>query len=551
MATGSEGERQRRWAGWGFEDVDFEPPAAMLAWLEDRLGPTEPYPRLAPEELDAPPARSLPSLPGPVTTDPLPRLERARGQGLPDLLRLRAGALPAVPDAVAFPADEAAVVSLLEACNQAGMRVIPRGGGTSVTGGVNVVLDDAPTVILDLSHLSGLEELDETSGLATFRAGTTGPGVEAALGEAGFTLGHFPQSWELSTVGGWVATRASGQESLGYGSIADLVAGARVVAPGGRLEIPAFPASAAGPDLRQVVLGSEGRLGVITRATLRVRRAPPPLIVWATVLPTWEAGLEASRDIVQQGVPLHLLRLSNEPETEVAMTVGLAGHRRLAPLVRGWLRLRGIPDRGRGGCLLLLGAAEDEQRLAGVEAWCGSILGRHGGVSLGRRPGRTWVRDRFRHPYLRDALLDRGWATDTLETAAPWSRLAPLAEAVNTALARGLEAEGETVPVLCHVSHPYRDGASLYFTFFFRCPPDADTAVARWARLKRAATDALVEAGGTLSHHHGVGSWHAPWYRGEVGRDGHRLVATAARQLDPRGILQPAALLDPTDRLEA
>lgn len=554
--------RRRRWAGWGFEDVRFEPPAEMVAWLEERVGPAEPFPRVEPSEIAVPEPRAVPEIRGPVSHEPFERLTRARGQGLPDLLRLRAGALPALPDAVVRPDSPDQVEAVLRVCAERGLRVIPRGGGTSVTGGVNVLPDGPPVVVLDLERLTGLEELDETSGLATFAAGTSGPGVERALGDRGFTLGHFPQSWELSTVGGWVAARASGQESLGYGSIQDLVAGVEVVAPAGRLRLPAFPTTAAGPDLRQLVLGSEGRLGVITHVTLRVRKKPPPLTVWASILPTWEQGLEAARELVQAGAPLHLLRLSNEPETEVAMAVGLSGHRRLAPLVRGWLRLRGIPDRGRGGCLLLLGTTGQDRRVRWAEEASHHFVSRHGGVSLSRGPGRHWVRDRFRHPYLRDALLDRGWATDTLETAAPWSRLAELTETVTRAIegalvegdGSGADADGERVASLCHVSHPYRDGASLYFTFFYRCAsdgsPDVERALERWVRIKRAATDALVAGGGTLSHHHGVGRWHAGWLGREIGAEGLGLLASAVRELDPRGILNPGVLLDPLEPLE-
>jgi alkyldihydroxyacetonephosphate synthase len=410
---------------------------------------------------------------------------------------------------------------------------------------VNVPGDDAPVVTLALDALSGLEALDAASGLATFGAGTPGPGIEAALAERRFTLGHFPQSWELSTLGGWIATRASGQESLGYGSIQGLVAGLDLVAPEGRLDLPPLPASAAGPDLRQLAAGSEGRLGVITRATVRVRPKPETLQVRGTLLPTWEAGLAASRELLQQGVPLTLLRLSDEPETEVAMALGLARHAAVAPLVSRWLRLRGV---AQNACLMLYGAAGEARDVRRSLGEARSLLGRHGAVGLGASPGRRWLADRFRHPYLRDALLDLGIATDTLETAAPWSRLPELASRVRAAL---VSVPGLRAAVLCHVSHPYRDGASLYFTFFFGCPGDPDEAIARWAMLKRAATSAILAGGGTLSHHHGVGSWHAPWLEEEVGEAGVRLLRAASASLDPRGILNPHVLLDPRDRLEA
>ncbi len=548
---------RRRLGGWGFEGRTFPPSDELLAWLERRLGaPADAVPPFDPERALAgrsgTPDRPLSDLGVPLSRELLDRLAHARGQGLTDLLRLRTATVPALPDAVARPSDDAELERLLGAASREGVRVVPWGGGTSVTGGVNAPPGEAPVVTADLERLAGLEAFDPVSGLATFGAGTAGPAIEAALaarrddGRPGFTLGHFPQSWELSTLGGWAATRASGQESLGYGDMSDLVAGLELVAPAGRLALPALPASAAGPDLRHLVMGSEGRLGVITRATVRVRRRPETLRVVGTLLPTWDDGLEAARALLQAGVPLDLLRLSDEPETEVALAVGLGGRRGLASLVGGWLRLRGI--RG-SGCLMLTGAAGSLHQVDETLERSGALLRRHGGVSLGAAPGRTWLRDRFRHPYLRDALLDRGLATDTLETAAPWSRLPGLAAEVRRALETALLGEDERVAVLCHVSHPYRDGSSLYFTLFFRCAADPEATVERWARAKRAATDAIVAGGGTLSHHHGIGAWHAPWYAREASAKGVELIAAAAAALDPAGILNPGVLLDPGDRL--
>ncbi|HEY6003716.1 MAG TPA: FAD-binding oxidoreductase, partial [Anaeromyxobacter sp.] len=289
----------------------------MLDWLGERLGPAEALARAPPERIALPPPRPLPRLAAPASADPLDRLRHARGQGFPDLLRLCAGRVAAAPDAVVRPGDEDETAAVLAACAAAGVTVVPFGGGTSVTGGVNAPEDDRPAVALDLERLAGLDGLDERSGLATFGAGTTGPALEAALAERRFTLGHFPQSFELSTLGGWIATRSSGQESLGYGAVADLVAGVALVAPGGRLDLPAMPGTAAGPDLRALVLGSEGRLGVITRATVRVRERRPPLRVTGTLVPSWEAGLDAARGVVRSAVGLALLRLSDEAETEV------------------------------------------------------------------------------------------------------------------------------------------------------------------------------------------------------------------------------------------
>jgi alkyldihydroxyacetonephosphate synthase len=538
---------QRRLGGWGFEGESFPPSAPLLAWLDARLGAATALPAGDPARLHVNPSRPLPALGAHVSLTPHDRLFHACGQGLPDLLRLRLGRVGRAPDAIVRPEGDAEVEAVLAACARAGAVVVPWGGGTSVTGGVNVPEGDRPVVSLDLERLAGVERLDETSGLATVGAGTLGPALEHALGARGFTLGHFPQSWELSSVGGWIVTRSSGQESLGYGSIADLVAGLTVLAPAGRLDLRAVPASAAGPDLRELVLGSEGRLGVVTRAALRVRPRPARVVALGFLVPAWEAGLEAARALVQGEARLTLIRLSDEPETQVAMTLGLSRLGAWAPLAHGWLTLRGMHDRG---CLVLVGAAGSPRHVRREINGARALLRHFGAVGLGAGPGRTWLADRFRHPYLRDALLDRGIATDTLETAAPWSRVAGLARAVQVALTEALQRDGERVAVLCHVSHPYVDGASLYFTVFFRCPSDLDAAVARWATIKRAATAAIVAQGGTLSHHHGVGAWHAPWLEREIGATGMDLLRAAATRLDPAGVLNPHVLLDPLDRLE-
>lgn len=538
---------QRKVGAWGFEGVDYPAPPPLLALLSERIGPAKALPRFDPARFKPPPPRRLPDLRCEPSREDFDRLAHSRGQSLTDLLRLRGGRVPAVADAVLRPASEAEVEQALQACAANEVRVIPFGGGTSVTGGVNVVPGDEPVVSLDLGRLSGLLELDETSGLATLRAGTRGPDVETALARRGFTLGHFPQSFELSTVGGWIATRASGQESLGYGGMERLLAGFELVAPAGRLELAAFPASAVGPDLRQLVLGSEGRLGVITRATLRVRPRRPALTLRGALLPSWEAGVEGAREILKSRIPLDLLRLSDETETEAALALGLSRERPLGRILRRVLSLRGMSERS---CLMLYGASGPELEAGRTLDAATDVLRPRGFVPLGASAGRRWMADRFRLPYLRDALLDHGYATDTLETAAPWSRLANLRTAVGDRIEKAVEAEDERIVSLCHLSHAYLDGASLYFTLFFRCPNDPDQASARWARLKRAATEAVVDGGGTLSHHHGVGMWHAPWYAREVGGFGRRLVAAAAEVLDPKGVLNPHVLLDPADRLE-
>jgi len=537
----------RRLGGWGFEGQSFQPSEQLLRWLGERLGPAL-YP--VPAEAAAPPdlkAVELGDLGADLSRDPFDRLAHARGQGLVDVLRMRGGRVPALPDGVCRPADAEEVAAVLASCSARGIRAIPWGGGTSVTGGVNVLAGDSPVVTIALERMAGLTNLDRRSGLAAFGPGTRGPQVEAALAEHGLTLGHFPQSWELATVGGWVATRSSGQESLGYGRIEDMVAGLELVGPDGRLSLPPRPASAAGPDLGRLIMGSEGRFGVITEATLRVRRRPEMTVVVGALFPDLGRALDAIHELIVDSVPLTLIRLSDAPETQVAMRIGLASSR-WASLVGSYLKLRGIADEA---CLVLIGAAGNRAHIENSLRRASLVASSHRGVSLGRRPGRHWLRDRFRHPYLREALLDLGFATDTLETAAPWSRLVDLREKIRSAISGALIEEEERIAVLCHVSHPYHDGASLYFTFFFRCAPTPEETIARWARIKRAANDALVSVGATLSHHHGIGQWHAPWLAAEIGELGVDMITAAASRLDPRGIMNPHVLLEAEDWLEA
>jgi len=537
---------KRRLGGWGYEGEFYPPSTQLLAWLADRVGMAEhPVPAAAAAAPEIPPT-DLGAFPANVSLDPDDRLRHARGQGLADVLRLRSGLVPALPDGVCRPADAAEVETVLQICAARDIRVIPWGGGTSVTGGVNVMAGDAPVLTLDLERLTGCAGLDLHSNLATFGPGTNGPGVEAALAEHDLTLGHFPQSWELATVGGWVATRSSGQESLGYGRIEDMVAGLELIGPGGRLRIPTGPASAAGPDLTGLVTGSEGRLGVITEVTFRVRRRPQRTVVTGALLPDLDRGLDAVRELVRGDIPLTLVRLSDAAETQVAMAVGL-GRSAAAPFVGRYLSLRGV---GEEACLMLFGAAGDRGPVEDSLRRARRIVRSHRGVSLGRGPGRHWLRERFQHPYLRESLLDLGYATDTLETATTWSSAAPLRESVVAAIGGALNDQEERVATLCHVSHPYRDGASLYFTFFFRCAASSEETIGRWATIKRAATERLSASRATLSHHHGIGQWHAPWLEAEIGSDGVALIKAAAKRLDPEGIMNPHVLLDPTDRLE-
>jgi alkyldihydroxyacetonephosphate synthase len=379
-------------------------------------------------------------------------------------------------------------------------------------------------------------EVDRTSLTAVLDAGLRGPEAEAALQAQGLTLGHFPQSYEYASIGGYVATRSAGQASTGYGRIDELVLGLRCAAPAGDVDVRALPASAAGPKLRELLVGSEGTLGVITRAAFKVRPAPAAKRYEGWFFRDFAEGAEAFRQLEQQHAAPDVARLSDEHETR--MSLALAGGEGLkARAGASYLRLRGY----EGGCLAILGWEGDEDDVARRAARSGAIARRAGGLALGRSPGRAWSRGRFDGPYLRDDLLGLGVMVETLETATQWSGLMALHAAVSEALRDALAARGTPPLVMCHVSHLYPSGASLYFTFLARQQEGAE--LDQWWAAKEAAGNAIVGQGATITHHHAIGRDHMPWMAAEVGEQGLAVLRAVKAELDPAGIMNPGKLL--------
>jgi alkyldihydroxyacetonephosphate synthase len=473
-----------------------------------------------------------------VNMDPLVRLRYSRGQSLPDWIALRSGQIDHFPDGVARPQNGDDVQALLAYAKKAGATVVPYGGGTSVLGHVNVVDADRPVLTVAMENLCQLHQLDHQSRLATFGAGVSGPQLEEQLNQRGYTLGHFPQSFEHSTLGGWIATRSSGQQAMGYGRIERLFAGGTLVAPAGSLELPAFPASAAGPDLREMVLGSEGRLGILTEAVVRIAPLAEFEEFHALFFPEWQRALTAARDIAQAGLPLSLLRLSTGQETVV--NLALAGHAWLIKGLERFLAWGGIDD---GKCMLMVGATGSRRLAQQALAEAKRIAAGQDGRMVGRTMGRAWHKHRFRAPYARNSLWDQGYAVDTLETAVDWLGVNPLLERLEGALREGLASQNEKVLVFSHLSHLYPSGSNIYTTYAFRQAERPESTLRRWQRLKRVASEAIIASGGTISHQHGVGTDHLPYLEAEKGRLGLRAIRDVCKGFDPRGIMNPGKLI--------
>jgi alkyldihydroxyacetonephosphate synthase len=537
-----------RWWGWGEDGHEVRLHDVAETFLRDELGvePGAGSPRMALDAVRLPepalPAAAREELAsvlgdGRLREDREARVEHAAGRGYPDLVRLRSGDATSAPDAVVAPASAAQVKAVIGVCVRERVAVVPFGGGTSVVGGVEPVRAGfAAVVTLDLRGLDRLIEVDRESLTATFEGGLLGPEAEARLATHGMTLGHFPQSFEFSTVGGWVATRSAGQASTGYGRIDDLVEGVKLIAPAGELATLAPPASAAGPAFRELVVGSEGVLGVIGEATLRVRPAPERRRYEGWSFRTFAEGVEAFRVMEQADASSDVARLSDRDETRMSLALAASGSRS-ERIGRAYLRARGH----EGGCLAIIGFEGEADDVERRRLRTAALLRAGGGLALGSRPGEAWLRGRYAAPYLRDELLDRGVMVETLETATTWSNLKRLHSSVRDALHQALSARGTPPLVMCHVSHLYPSGASLYFTFL--AGQEKEDPLAQWRAAKSAASDAIVATGGTITHHHAIGRDHAAWMPAEVGELGIELLRAAKATLDPAGVMNPGKLI--------
>lgn len=459
-----------------------------------------------------------------VAEDHEVRVQHTRGYSTPDILKLRAGDASDAPDAVVYPGTHEEVAALLTACAAQRIAVVPFGGGTSVVGGLAPARAGFSGVVaVDLRRLDRLVRVDPVSRTATLEAGLRGPHAEELLREQGFTLGHYPQSYEGASIGGYAAARSAGQSSAGYGRFDEMVVGLVLATPQGTVELGAAPMSAAGPDLRQLVLGSEGILGVITSVTVKVHPVPGHRVFEGWRFESFDAGAAALRALVQDGPLPTVLRLSDEAETAVNLADPSG-------------KLGGSP----GGCLVITGYEGEQDEVEHRRATADKALSALGGTALGTGAGEAWREGRFRGPYLRDPLLDAGGLVETLETATFWSGLAGLKADVTRALTESLSEQGTPPVVLCHISHVYEAGASLYFTVI--CA-QAEQPLEQWAHAKRAANEAIRAAGATITHHHGVGTDHRETYHAEIGPLAVATLRAVKQTLDPEGILNPGVLV--------
>jgi alkyldihydroxyacetonephosphate synthase len=507
--------RRRKHWGWGFEDE--QPPLdelrAAAAGLAAHLGfgATEPELPVALEDVELPPPR----FEAPYAQDTYERALHAQGSSYSDVVRGFRGEFPHPPDAVARPRDEDELRGVLEWCAEHRVAVVPVGGATSVVGGIDAIPGPGHEGVaaVNLSALDRVLEVDQVSRSARIQAGASGPRLEAQLAEHGLTLRFYPQSFELSTLGGWIATRAGGHFATGPTHIDDLVESVRAVTAGGeRWESRRLPASGAGPSPDRLLLGSEGTLAVITEAWVRVQPRPERRRSASVHFATFEAGLAAVREILQSGMRPANCRLIEASEAALTLTGDGSAH------------------------LLMLGFEDVVEPFDAALALCAA----HGGEAEERTASSGAWRSAFlRAPYLRDTFVAIGVLSDTFETAITWERMEGLIETVRGEVTEALGGAGS---VSCRLTHAYPDGAAPYFTVV--APARRGEEVEQWAAIKQVGARAVLAAGGTVTHHHAVGRDHRPWYDRQRPDPFAEALRAAKGALDPQGLLNPGVLFD-------
>jgi len=547
-----------KWWGWGQEGIAFshEDKPALRDFIQAALAvdvAQRGRPPIGFDELDVPPAHVPDGLRAAlveavgaehVSSDDADRVVHMRGKSLRDLVRTRRGDLGRVPDVVVRPADEDQVAAVLEAVLAADAVLIPFGGGTNISGSLDAPVDeDRPVVSLDVTRMDRVLEIDAASRIARVQAGVYGPDLERQLAAQGWTAGHFPDSFTHSTLGGWIATRSSGMQSDKYGDIADLTRAVRVVTPQGVLATRPVPSTSTGPSVREMVLGSEGRLGVITEATIHVHRVPERRLILGYLFPDWPRALGAMRALAESEASPSVTRVSDAPESAFSF----ATRKRPTPLDRVKSAALGQILKRKGidadqMCLSFIGFEGSEAYVKRERKLVAEVIKPFGGFCIGASPGELYDRKKFDTPYIRDFLLDRGALADVSETSAPWSRLGELYDATMAAARAQFAQLGISGWIMCHLSHSYHAGACLYFTFAIK-PSGRRDELEEYDAVKGAIQGSFIDHGATLSHHHAVGTEHAQWLAQDISPAGVALLRGLFAAADPGANLNPGKIV--------
>lgn len=552
-----DGVKQQKWWGWGeegkayrYEDKPKFPPFVKKMVGIDITAPVQPVRPFS--SLDVPPSRLTGSLRAElvkilgeefVQTDDETRVVHGFGKGVRDLLRVRAGQLGRLPDVVLYPGTQHQVERLVDAVVAADGVLIPFGGGSNIVAALEAEPGETRQVVsVNLGRMNKVLEVDEASGLAHIEAGVFGPDLEDQLGARGWTMGHQPDSFVWSTLGGWIATRSSGMQSDKYGDIADICRGLTMVMPGQVLTLRPLPSTSSGPSVREMVLGSEGRLGIITSAWVNVHRIPEVRELQAYFFPTYEDGLRACQEIVESDASVMMARVSDAIETQYIMANGKKSSRlgSLASKAIQKIMLRKGYDLEKIA-MSFIGFEGSPTHVRYEKGLVAKIVRNHGGMGVGKGPGSLYDQKKYDTPYIRDFMLDRGLIADVSETSTPWGYAEQIHTNTVAAFNRAMAELGVRGVVFCHLSHSYHSGACQYFTFAIA--DSSPNAMRTYDHAKRILQQSFMDNHATVSHHHGVGEEHSPWMEQDISPAGVFIQRVLLEGVDPGRNLNPGKII--------
>lgn len=541
-----------KWWGWGHPDVSFpmyERPK-LWPWIENKLGAKHEGKDaivalnqiiLSQPNLNAyfmnELAKILPA--DAIQTGHEERVSHSYGKSYPDLLRIRKGIIKRAPDAVIYPGSHEQVLAMVQLAVKYHVKLIPFGGGTNIVGALEVKDHTAMNVSVDMRKMSRVLKIDKVSQRATIEAGILGPQLEAELNKQGYGLGHFPDSFEFSTLGGWIATRSAGMQSDEYGKIENMVCGLKIVSTDGESLFKSFPSTSAGPDLKQLFIGSEGAFGIITEATMKIHALPEENIAIGFLFPTFKDGLASIIECYKKRITPSMIRLQDESETDLALNIKPMQSKindLIEAPIKAYLKRSGY----HRPSVMVIGLKGSKEEVKFKRAQIEKIFKAHKAFALGRKVEKSWARDKYNMPYLRDYIMDYTCLADVAETSASWGQLETLYDTTVAKMNQLFQDQNTKGYLGCHLSHSYEDGACLYFTYAVKQTKGNE--LEQYYKYKRFITDCFVSTGGTLSHHHAVGCEHLPWLKQELGEFNSNLLKKVKNQLDPANIFSPGSL---------
>lgn len=546
-----------KWWGWGYEDITFNDSEKPELWpyLKRELGVDEIRwnKPINFDEVTLPDQKNndafLAALEQKLDSDQIvedkkTRLIHAAGKSFRDLWLIRHGNIKFAPDCVIFPNNENDVVSIVNAAKENGVVLIPFGGGSNIAGCLEPKDHHNRMVVsLDMCRMHKVIEIDQYSLIARIQPGVYGQHLEDQLAEHGVTLGHFPDSFLHSTLGGWVATRSAGMQSDIYGKIEDMVISLRMVTPSGTIITRTVPKSSNGIDIRHLCIGSEGILGVITEVTIQVHKKPEKEDWYGWLFPDFQSGIDAIHECHRYNCMPTVTRLNDPKKTALsfAFKTPKTGFKATIANTFKWYIGNVKKINFNQCCLMVVKYEGTQQEFKNIRKKVSSIYKKHRGVCLGAEPGRSFAKVKFDFPHLRDFTMDRSIMADVSETATTWNNLCAMHKNGLKEIENAIKETGVNGWVGCHLSHSYHSGASLYFTF--GCLQRKGREIEQYLYVKKAAEDAFMKNGGTLSHHHAVGTEHLPWVEEDLSSTGLKAVKALKNGLDPNGIMNPGKII--------